>query len=85
MKKAIAATLMLLVVLFSQTLSGVITFPTKTPAFVRGRDKFIYSEILTQEKSREMLNLLRNYKLKRGKPEYLPELEEQLKALGYIK
>ena len=37
------------------------------------------------EKSRKMLNLLRNYKLKRGKPDYLPELEEQLKALGYIK
>ncbi len=37
------------------------------------------------EKSREMLNILKNYKLKRGKPGYLPELEEQLKALGYIK
>ncbi len=89
-------------------------------AIVRGRDKFIFSETLSEknleffvyppefekyelydllqdpreknnlfekdlEKSREMLNLLRNYKLKRGKPDYLPELEEQLKALGYIK
>jgi arylsulfatase A-like enzyme len=89
-------------------------------ALVKGWNKIIYSEELTEENleffvyppefeqyelydllkdprernnlfeidletSREMLNLLRNYKLKRGKPGYLPELEEQLKALGYIK
>jgi hypothetical protein len=89
-------------------------------AIVKGWDKIIFSETLTEknleffthppefdkyemydlqkdpgeqnnlfevdlEKSREMLNLLRNYKLKRGKPGYLPELEEQLKALGYIR
>lgn len=37
------------------------------------------------QKSRDMLKLLKTYKIKRGKAGFLPELEEQLKALGYIK
>ena len=89
-------------------------------AIIRGADKLIYSEEMTEEdlsffvypphfekyemynvlhdpyeknnlfeknlkKSREMLKILQNFKIKRGKPGFLKELEDQLRALGYIK
>jgi len=89
-------------------------------AIIRGSDKLIYSEEMTQkdlsffiypphfekyemynvlddpyeknnlfkkdlEKSREMLRILQAFKIKRGKPGFPQELEEQLRALGYIK